>query len=151
MPGSPPGPPILGGIAGTSPAAPPGALAACRGPAFPTCPAAYPCNAGGPIAHVPAGIRFFSPFSSLDLRLRKDLHLGEHVTLGLIGEGFNLFNQVNIRGNNNANFSGRNIAISPLTVGAPVQTNFYQAVTTAGGFFGSGGPRTFQFAARLEF
>ena len=119
--------------------------------ALPTCPAAYPCNAGGPIAHVPAGIRFFSPFSSLDLRLRKDLHLREHVTLGLIGEGFNLFNQVNIRGDNNANFSGRNISISPLTAGAPVQTNFYQAVTTAGGFFGSGGPRTFQFAARLEF
>ena len=119
--------------------------------ALPSCPGAYPCNAGGPIAHVPAGINFFSPFSSLDLRLRKDIHLREHVTLGLIGEGFNLLNEVNVRGNNNANFSGRNISISPLTAGAPVQTNFYQAVTTAGGFFGSGGPRTFQLAARLEF
>ncbi len=119
--------------------------------ALPSCPAAYPCNSGGPIAHVPSGINFFSLFSSVDLRLRKDIHFREHVTLGLIGEGFNLFNEVNVRGNNNANFAGRNISISPLTASAPVQTNFYQAVTTAGGFFGSGGPRTFQFAGRLEF
>ncbi len=119
--------------------------------ALPACPGTYPCNAGGSIAHVPGGINFFSPFSSLDLRLRKDIHFHEHATLSLLGESFNLFNQVNIRGSNNANFAGRNISISPLAASAPVQTNFYQAVTTAGGFFGSGGPRTFQFAARLEF
>ena len=119
--------------------------------ALASCPGTYPCNAGGPIAHVPAGINFFSPFSSLDLRLRKDIRLHERATVSLMGEGFNLFNEVNVRGNNNANFAGRNISISPMTSSAPVQTNFYQAVTTAGGFFGSGGPRTFQFAARLEF
>jgi hypothetical protein len=119
--------------------------------ALPSCPASYPCNAGGPIANVPANINFFSPFSSLDLRLRKDMHFHDALTLSLIGEGFNMFNEVNIRGTNNANFAGRNISISPLTSSAPVQTNFYQADTTAGGFFGSGGPRAFQFAARLEF
>ena len=119
--------------------------------ALPSCPGSYPCNAGGAIARVPAGISFFSPFSSLDLRLRKDIHFHEHAMLSLLGEGFNLFNSVNVRGNNNANFAGRNISISPLTASAPIQTNFYRAVQTAGGFFGSGGPRTFQFAARLEF
>ena len=119
--------------------------------ALPACPGAYPCNAGGPIAHVPAGINFFSPFSSLDLRLRKDVRVHDKLTLSLIGEGFNLFNEVNIRGTNNANYAGRNISIGPATKDEPVQTNFYQADTTAGGFFGSGGPRAFQFALRVEF
>jgi len=119
--------------------------------ALPACPGTYPCNAGGPIAHVPAGVNFFSPFSSLDLRLRKDIRLHDNLTLSLFGEGFNLFNQVNVRGTSNANFAGRNISIGPLTANAPVQTNFYQADTIAGGFFGSGGPRAFQFAVRLEF
>jgi hypothetical protein len=32
-----------------------------------------------------------------------------------------------------------------------VQANFFTPVTVAGGFFGSGGARAFQFAARLEF
>lgn len=119
--------------------------------ALPPCPGAYPCNAGGPIAHVPAGINFFSPFSSLDMRLRKDIHFRDKLMLSLIGEGFNLFNQVNVRGTSNANFAGRNISIGPYTSNAPVQTNFYQADTIAGGFFGSGGPRAFQFAMRMEF
>jgi hypothetical protein len=119
--------------------------------ALPACPAAFPCNAGGPISHIPAGINFFSPFSSFDLRIRKDTHIHDNVMFSLLGEGFNLFNQVNVRGTTNANFAGRNISIGPYSPSAPVQTNFYQADTIAGGFFGSGGPRAFQFAARLEF
>lgn len=118
--------------------------------ALPACPAAAPCNAGGQLAHVPGGINFFSPFSSLDLRLRKAFTLREHVTLSLIGEGFNLFNEVNVRGTSNANFAGRDISIGSAST-APVQSNFYNPVSTAGGFFGSGGPRAFQLAARLEF
>ena len=55
--------------------------------ALPVCPGAYPCNAGGPIANVPANINFFSPFSSLDLRLRKDIPLRDGFSLSLIGEG----------------------------------------------------------------
>lgn len=119
--------------------------------ALPACPGAYPCQAGGQVANVPANIDFSSPFSSLDLRLRKKFSFGEHLSLSLIGEGFNLANQVNIRGSNTANFSGRNISIGPYQASAPVQTNFYSPVSVAGGFFGSGGPRAFQFAARLEF
>jgi hypothetical protein len=119
--------------------------------ALPACPSASPCLSGGQLATVPGGINFFSPFSSLDLRLRKDIHFHDGWQLSLIGEGFNMFNQVNVRGSNNANFAGRNISISPYTSAAPVQTNFYRPEQVAGGFFGSGGPRAFQFAARLEF
>lgn len=125
--------------------------------ALPACPAAYPCLAGGILQHVPANINFYSPFSSLDFRLKKDFPFKDRVTLSLIGESFNIFNETNIRGTSNNNYAGRNIAISPYQPaqnGQPaqaVQSNFYSAVTTAGGFFGSGGPRAFQFAARLAF
>lgn len=125
--------------------------------ALPPCPGSYPCLAGGQLQHVPQGLNFSSPLSSLDLRLRKDFTLGEHSRFSLTGEGFNLFNQTNIRGSSNANYSGRNISIGPYQPaqnGQPAQTvqaNFYSPVSTAGGFFGSGGPRAFQFAARLEF
>ncbi len=125
--------------------------------ALPACPAAYPCLAGGTLEHVPGGINFFSPFSSLDLRARKDFRIGEHAMVSLMGEGFNLFNETNIRGSTNTNFSGRNISIGPFQPaqnGEPAQTvqqNFYSAVSTAGGFFGSGGPRAFQFVTRIEF
>jgi len=128
--------------------------------ALPACPAAFPCLAGGTLQNVPAGINFASPFSSLDLRLRKDLRLGEFAKLSLMGEGFNLLNETNIRGSTNTNFSGRNISIGPYVPAQPgpppvpaqaVQSNFYSPFSTAGGFFGSGGPRAFQFAARIEF
>jgi len=32
-----------------------------------------------------------------------------------------------------------------------VQANFFSPASVAGGFFGSGGPRAFQFATRLDF
>lgn len=125
--------------------------------ALPACPAPFPCLAGGTLQHVPDGINFYSPFSSLDLRLRKEVQLRERLNLSLIGEVFNLFNETNIRGTSNSNYSGRSISISPYQPaqnGQPAQTvqsNFFSAVTTAGGFFGSGGPRAFQLAVRLSF
>jgi hypothetical protein len=131
--------------------------------ALPACPGTYPCQAGGPIVNVPGNINFSSPFSSFDLRLRKRFIFGDHLSLSLMGEGFNLANQVNIRGSNTANFAGRNISIGPYVPAVPpspgqpgqpaqtVQSNFFSPVTVAGGFFGSGGARAFQFAARLEF
>ena len=123
--------------------------------ALPSCPvAAGECNQGGALAHVPANVNYFSPFSSLDLRLQKAFTLHEGVALKLVGEGFNLFNEVNVRGTTNANFAGRDISIasaSSFQTADPVQANFFKPVSTAGGFFGSGGPRAFQFAARLEF
>jgi len=119
--------------------------------ALPACPGANPCLAGGKIASVPTHINFSSPFSSFDLRLRKRFAFGDHMSLSLIAEGFNLANQVNIRGSNTANFAGRNISIGPYQASTPVQKNFFTPVSVAGGFFGSGGARAFQFATRFEF
>jgi hypothetical protein len=125
--------------------------------ALPACPAAFPCLAGGPLQHVPAGMNYSSPFSSLDFRLNKMIPLGERVMLSLVGEGFNIFNETNIRGSSNTNYAGRSISIGPLQAaqnGQPAQTvqsDFFAAVSTAGGFFGSGGPRAFQIAARIQF
>lgn len=125
--------------------------------ALPACPAVYPCLAGGTLQHVPGGINFASPFSSLDLRLRKDIGIGERMTLSLMAEGFNMLNETNIRGTTNTNYAGRNISIGPYQPAEngqhaqTVQANFYSPVSTAGGFFGSGGPRAFQFATRIDF
>lgn len=110
--------------------------------ALPACPAPAPCHAGPALPLVPGGINFFSPFSSLDFRLTKDIHLGERMRLSLIGEAFNIFNFTNVRGFSKNSYSGRSIAIGP---------DFYAAQSVAGGFFGSGGPRAFQFAARFNF
>jgi hypothetical protein len=77
--------------------------------------------------------------------------------LNLVGEAFNIFNETNIRGSSNTNYAGRSISIGPLQAaqnGQPAQTvqsDFFAAVSTAGGFFGSGGPRAFQIAARIQF
>jgi len=121
--------------------------------ALPACPAPAPCHAGSMLEHVPAGIDFFSPFSALDFRLTKGIRLGERMHLSLIGEAFNIFNFTNVRGFSKNSFSGRNISISPDPgpIFNHVQANFYSPASIAGGFFGSGGPRAFQFAARLDF
>lgn len=128
--------------------------------ALPLVPLHTRVSPGGTLQSVPSGINFYSPFSSLDLRLKKDFRLGERASLSLIGEGFNMFNETNIRGSSNANYAGRNNSISfyqaaqngqPAQTVQTVQTNFDSAVSTSGGFFGSGGPRAFQFAARIEF
>jgi hypothetical protein len=120
--------------------------------ALPACPAPAPCNAGGPLEPVPGGISFYSPFHSLDMRLMKDVRLRENLHLNLIAEGFNLFNNVNVRGFTNTSYSGRNISLLPVGANSSgVDSSFFAPVSTAGGFFGSGGARAFQFAARFEF
>jgi len=126
--------------------------------ALPACPAPAPCNAGGPLENVPDGINFSSPFNSVDLRLMKAIAIRERLHFDLMAEAFNLFNSVNIRGFTNTNYSGHNISLVPVGTNPPSSTNpaglnlgFFSPVSTAGGFFGSGGPRAFQFAVRFTF
>ena len=88
-------------------------------------------------------LHFGDEFNSVDVRVTKAFVYKERYRADLIAEVFNLFNVTNTRGFNNINFGGvSNNITSP---------NFGQALSTAGGFFGLGGPRAFQFALRLSF
>jgi len=118
-------------------------------------------NAGGgfngdPLPLVSDNARFNDRFSSVDLRVSKQFSLGETVRLEAIGEVFNLFNVTNVLGVSNVNYSGfSNVLVrdsnDPTSAGFRRSSSFGQPVTTAGGVFGSGGPRAFQLAARITF
>jgi hypothetical protein len=94
---------------------------------------------------------FDDSFNALDFRLSRNIHLGERYNLNLIGEAFNIFNVTNILGVSNLNYSGFANTLSPDSGNPSYSSSFGQAVSTAGGVFGSGGPRAFQFAARFSF
>jgi hypothetical protein len=91
----------------------------------------------------PPDARFGDTFSSLDLRASRIFRFGERISLEPIVEVFNLFNVTNVLGVSNVNYSGFGNVLGSQNFGRPV--------TTAGGVFGSGGPRAFQFAARFKF
>ncbi|HLL72492.1 MAG TPA: TonB-dependent receptor [Pyrinomonadaceae bacterium] len=111
---------------------------------------------GAPLPLVRDDARFNDSFNSLDLRVSKVFKLGERVRIEPIAEVFNLFNVTNILGVSNVNYSGfSNVLVrdsnDPANPGFLRSSSFGQPVTTAGGVFGSGGPRAFQFAARVTF
>ena len=124
--------------------------------ALPTCLAngntagPVPCNGPGDGTRLTVSCpvcssnpKFGDDFNSIDMRLTRTFHFTEPHTLQFIAEVFNLFNITNIRGTTNRNYSGFNNTITSPT--------FNQALDTAGKFFGSGGPRAFQFALRYSF
>mgnify|MGYP003288356204 CR=1 FL=1 len=123
------------------------------------CPNADPSTGFKPRVPLPLvrdDLKFGDRFSSLDLRVSKVFKLGERVTLEPIAEVFNLFNVTNVLGVSNVNYSGfSNVLVrdssDPSSPGFNRSSSFGQPVTTAGGVFGSGGPRAFQFAARITF
>jgi hypothetical protein len=88
-------------------------------------------------------IHFGDDFNSFDMRISRIFHLKESHSLQAIAEVFNLFNITNIRGTTNRNYSGFSNTID--------STGFNRPLETAGKFFGSGGPRAFQFALRYTF
>jgi hypothetical protein len=84
---------------------------------------------------LPARYAFGDNFHALDLRVSRSFLFRERWRLSLIGEVFNLYNEANL-----SNYSG------DLTSAA-----FGQPTTRATQVFGSGGPRSFQLAARVSF
>jgi hypothetical protein len=123
------------------------------------CPNADPSTGFKPRVLVPLvrdDLKLGDDFSSLDLRLSKVFRIGERWTIEPIAEVFNLFNVTNVLGVSNVNYSGAsNVLVrdsnDPASAGFLRSSSFGQPVTTAGGVFGSGGPRAFQFAARVTF
>lgn len=98
---------------------------------------------GSPLPLAPTDAKFSDNFSSLDLRLTKVFSFGERIKLEPIVELFNVFNTTNILGVSNSNYSGYGNVLGSASFGRPV--------TTAGGVFGSGGPRAVQIGVRFSF
>ena len=100
-------------------------------------------------------VKFSDGFSSLDLRVSRPF-AWRRVRVEPIVEVFNLFNVTNILGVSVKNYSGyANVLVrdsaEPGSPGYLRSSSFGQAINTAGGVFGSGGPRALQFAVRATF
>ena len=85
---------------------------------------------------LPAHYSFGNNFHTLDLRVTRLFVIDGRWRASLIGEVFNVYNKANLSG-----YSG------DLTNSA----TFGQPTSRAAQIFGSGGPRAFQLAARMNF
>jgi outer membrane receptor protein involved in Fe transport len=103
------------------------------------------------LPQVSPNARFNDSFNSLDFRLDRSFRFGDRYTINLLGEAFNIFNVTNILGVSNLNYSGFANALSPDRNDPTFSSSFGKPVSIAGGVFGSGGPRAFQFAAKFSF
>jgi hypothetical protein len=111
---------------------------------------------GQPLPLVRDSARFNDSFSSFDLRVSKIFKLGERIRVEPLAEVFNLFNVTNVLGFSKSNYSGfANVLVrdsnDSANPGFLRSSSFGQPISTAGGVFGSGGPRAFQFGARVTF
>ena len=100
--------------------------------------------------------RFSDRFSSFDLRISRVFDAGGGRSLEAMAEVFNLFNVTNVLGVSTRNYSGyanvlRRDSEDPASPGYLTSSSFGTAVTTAGGVFGSGGPRALQLGIRFQF
>jgi hypothetical protein len=102
--------------------------------------------AGGTISPLalPSNYQFGDPTISQDFRLTKIISLKESVRLNIFGEVFNAFNI--------ANLTGYSFQLDTKSPNPATQTYaFGQPTQRSNQTFGSGGPRAFQFGARLSF
>jgi carboxypeptidase family protein len=106
---------------------------------------------GTPLPLVDNNARFNDTFNSVDLRLSKQFRIREGIVLEAFGEAFNLFNKTNILGVSTTNYSGFFNSLVPDSSNPLHSSAFGKPVSTAGGIFGSGGPRAFQLGGKLTF
>jgi len=107
------------------------------------------------LPYVRDDVRFSDGFASVDLRLSRPFTAGRLRVEPML-EVFNLFNVTNVLGVSVKNYSGyTNVLVrdsaDPTATGYLTSSSFGQAVSTAGGVFGSGGARAFQFGVRATF
>jgi hypothetical protein len=111
---------------------------------------------GTPLPRVSSDAHFTDAFNAFDLRVSRPFTVRGNVRVEPMLEVFNLFNVTNILGTSNVNYSGfSNVLVrdsqDPAQPGYLTSSGFGRPVTTAGGVFGSGGPRALQIAARVTF
>ncbi|MEO5895003.1 MAG: TonB-dependent receptor [Vicinamibacterales bacterium] len=94
-----------------------------------------PLNTAIPQVRLPAQYSFGDNFHTLDLRVSRSFLTGPRVRVSLIGEAFNLYNASNLS----------------LYSGDLTSPAFGQPSSRVSQIFGSGGPRSFQLAARASF
>ncbi len=91
-------------------------------------------------------------FIAHDLRVTRTVSITEKLKLNLIAEGFNIFNIANLGGFSGSLASAAYIRPTGTAAGRPSPNNvFGQPTSRVSPIFGTGGPRAFQFAARLSF
>jgi len=103
-----------------------------------------PQNQVIPIIKLPDNFSSGDPFFSQDVRLTRLVRIGEKVKMSLIVESFNVFNIANLTSYG----SGLNALVA---AGQVQQATFGQPGDRVNQIFGTGGPRAFQFAARISF
>jgi len=97
----------------------------------------YAGHNGAPSIALPANYSLGRPLNSQDFRVTKIIRFSERADLRIFGEVFNAFNIANF----DPSSYGNNLAV----------TGFGQPAARSGQIFGSGGPRAFQFGARVQF
>jgi hypothetical protein len=93
-------------------------------------------------AHVDPSLDFSHPFRTLDVRISRTLKT-RRAGIELLAEIFNVFNTRNVRGFFLASYAGVGDNMESPVFGKPL--------STAGGAFGSGGPRALQVGAKVSF
>jgi hypothetical protein len=99
------------------------------------------------LAELPPGTPIGTDSSfSTDIRLTKGFHFTESMKLELIGEVFNLFNIANL-----SIYDDQILPAKEDTLDPSFEFTTFRPAQRRTSVFGSGGPRSFQFALRFSF